>query len=323
MEFEIFKTGSHTSDKGITKDYTEDDLNFIASSYNPSESEAPIVIGHPVDNAPAYGWIESLKVVGDKLMAKAKQVVPEFTEALKNGLYKKRSISLDKEGNLRHVGFLGAAAPAVKGLADIQFNAEETDSIEFEIETKSEETENPKVVYPEIPEKIFSSITDQLKFYSVHSFKFFFKFQRTEFISNKKYSNDLENLKSKIDLNEFEKKLNTKISEGSFTPAMKQKSINILEFLNTQNYSEGFEIEKFKSDIKLLLSEFIDSVPKIIYYENFAEKPDSENLITTEDYSGLQLDESSAAMHKKALTLAKKDNISYESAILKLNKRTN
>ena len=66
-------------------------------------------------------------------MAKAKQVVPEFTEALKNGLYKKRSISLDKEGKLRHVGFLGAAAPAVKGLADIQFNAEETDSIEFEI----------------------------------------------------------------------------------------------------------------------------------------------------------------------------------------------
>ena len=66
-------------------------------------------------------------------MAKAKQVVPEFTEALKNGLYKKRSISLDKDGKLRHVGFLGAAAPAVKGLADIQFNADETDSIEFEI----------------------------------------------------------------------------------------------------------------------------------------------------------------------------------------------
>ena len=36
MEFEIFKTGLHTSDKGITKDYSEDDLNFIASSYNPS-----------------------------------------------------------------------------------------------------------------------------------------------------------------------------------------------------------------------------------------------------------------------------------------------
>ena len=136
MEFEIFKTGSHTSDKGITKDYTEDDLNFIASSYNPSVSEAPIVIGHPVDNAPAFGWIESLKVVGDRLMAKAKQVVPQFTEALKNGLYKKRSISLDKEGKLRHVGFLGAAAPAVKGLADIQFNAEETDSIEFEIDSE-------------------------------------------------------------------------------------------------------------------------------------------------------------------------------------------
>ena len=30
MEFEIFKTGSHTSDKGITKDYTEDDLKFYS-----------------------------------------------------------------------------------------------------------------------------------------------------------------------------------------------------------------------------------------------------------------------------------------------------
>jgi len=49
MEFEIFKTGTHTSDKGITKTYTEEDLNFIASNYNPQEHEAPIVVGHPVD----------------------------------------------------------------------------------------------------------------------------------------------------------------------------------------------------------------------------------------------------------------------------------
>ena len=195
MEFEIFKTGSHTSDKGVTKDYTEDDLNFIASSYNPTDSEAPIVIGHPVDNAPAYGWIESLKVVGDKLMAKAKQVVPEFTEALKNGLYKKRSISLDKDGKLRHVGFLGAAAPAVKGLADIQFNAEETDSIEFEIESKSVETESPKVVYPEIPEKIFSSITDQLNSIQSTLSNFSSNFSEQNSSQIKNISSDLENLK--------------------------------------------------------------------------------------------------------------------------------
>ena len=45
MKFEIFKTGTHTSDKGIQKDYSLDDLNFIAQSYKPDEDEAPIVIG--------------------------------------------------------------------------------------------------------------------------------------------------------------------------------------------------------------------------------------------------------------------------------------
>ena len=64
MEFEIFKTGTHTSDKGITKTYTEEDSNFIASNYNPQEHEAPIVVGHPVDNSPSFGWIESLKGSG-------------------------------------------------------------------------------------------------------------------------------------------------------------------------------------------------------------------------------------------------------------------
>ena len=61
MQFEIFRTGNHTSDKGITKDYSLDDLNFIATSYNPEEDEAPIVIGHPEDNDPAFGWVSSFQ----------------------------------------------------------------------------------------------------------------------------------------------------------------------------------------------------------------------------------------------------------------------
>jgi len=55
-------------------------------------------------------------------MAKIKDLVPEFTEMLKKGLFKKRSIALYPDLALRHIGFLGAVAPAVKGLADIKFN---------------------------------------------------------------------------------------------------------------------------------------------------------------------------------------------------------
>ena len=149
-EFEIFKAGTHTSSNGTTKDYSIKDLEFIASSYNPAENEAPIVIGHPADNSPAYGWIESLKVVGDKLLAKPKEVIKEFSEAVKQGLYKKRSISLDKDGKLRHVGFLGGAAPAVKGLADIQFNEPSAVTFEIDIEGLKENAKDEKATVKDV-----------------------------------------------------------------------------------------------------------------------------------------------------------------------------
>ncbi len=121
--FEIFRTGLHTDSAGHEKDWTEADLNTIAARYNEQkEHEAPLVIGHPETNHPAYGWVESLKVEGGKLLAKAAQIVPEFAEAIKNGLFKKRSISLYQDLLLRHVGFLGAVPPAVKGLKDMTFS---------------------------------------------------------------------------------------------------------------------------------------------------------------------------------------------------------
>ena len=81
--FEIFRTGTHTSLNGQTKDFSETDLDTIASSYDPQQNEAPIVIGHPETNAPAYGWIEKIKRVGDRLIAFPKQVSSEFSELVK------------------------------------------------------------------------------------------------------------------------------------------------------------------------------------------------------------------------------------------------
>ena len=132
MWFEIFKAGTHQDSAGNEKTWSEADLDTIVSKYNPSEHEAPIVIGHPKDNAPAWGWIEGLKREGISLFAKAKDVVPEFKEMVNKGLFKKRSISLYPDFTLRHVGFLGAIPPAVKGLADVQFSEDNLTTIEFE-----------------------------------------------------------------------------------------------------------------------------------------------------------------------------------------------
>jgi len=132
MWFEIFKAGTHQDSAGNERTWSEEDLDTIVSKYNPSCHEAPIVIGHPKDNAPAWGWVEGLKREGTRLLAKAKDVVPEFKEMVNKGLFKKRSISLYPDFTLRHVGFLGAIPPAVKGLADVQFSEDNLTTIEFE-----------------------------------------------------------------------------------------------------------------------------------------------------------------------------------------------
>jgi hypothetical protein len=122
MWVEIFKTGVHTDSNGNTRTWSKQDLDHIASRYNPTVHEAPVVIGHPKENAPAYGWVESLKREGDTLFANLKDLVPEFVDLLKRKLYKKRSVSIYPDISLRHIGFLGAKPPAVKGLADIEFS---------------------------------------------------------------------------------------------------------------------------------------------------------------------------------------------------------
>jgi hypothetical protein len=126
---EVFKTGTHTSGNGVVKTYTEDDLASIANTYNLQKvHEAPLVLGHPTTDDPAYGWTKELKTAGNKLLAFVDQVSEKIVDAVKSGEYKKVSIALYPDGLLRHVGLLGATPPAVKGLANVQF----AEGVEFE-----------------------------------------------------------------------------------------------------------------------------------------------------------------------------------------------
>ena len=131
---EIFATGTWTSAEGHTDEWTLEDLQEIVSSYDAVNSPAPIVIGHPEIDSPAFGWIESLKVEGEKLLAKPKQLADEFKDWVKRGLYKKISISLFPDMTLRHVGFLGGVAPAVKGLKPVSFTKKKA-GWQFEMDT--------------------------------------------------------------------------------------------------------------------------------------------------------------------------------------------
>ena len=127
---EVFRAGDHVDSAGRPHTFTEVDLDRIAA-YDPARHEAPLVIGHPEHNAPAYGWVDRVYREGAVLKADFKDVAPEFADLVKAGRFKKRSISLYPGGDLRHVGFLGAVPPAIKGLKDVQFAEGEASTFEF------------------------------------------------------------------------------------------------------------------------------------------------------------------------------------------------
>lgn len=152
IQHEIFIAGTRADNSGKEVTITPDDLNAIANGYNPSFHEAPIVIGHPDDNAPAYGWVKSLSVQGDKLYAEFGEMDDDFVELVKAGRYKKVSASFyppkhpsnPKPDNwyLRHIGFLGALPPAVKGLSPVSFNDNSDGVVSF-----GELSESEKLVF--------------------------------------------------------------------------------------------------------------------------------------------------------------------------------
>lgn len=152
IQHEIFIAGTRADNSGKEVTITPDDLNAIANGYNPSFHEAPIVIGHPDDNAPAYGWVKSLFAKGDKLYAEFGEMDEGFVGLVKSGRYKKLSASFyppkhpsnPKPDNwyLRHIGFLGALPPAVKGLSPVNFNDNSDGVVSF-----GELSESEKLVF--------------------------------------------------------------------------------------------------------------------------------------------------------------------------------
>lgn len=137
----IFKTGKHTAMSGVALSFGEDELQRAAEAYDPTVHEAPIVVGHPQDNHPAYGWVSRLNFAEGDLEAEPVQVDEAFAEMVESGRFKKISASFytpDSPSNpvpgvyyLRHVGFLGAQPPAIKGLRDAAFSEPDDEVVEF------------------------------------------------------------------------------------------------------------------------------------------------------------------------------------------------
>ena len=158
---EIFRTGSHDRDF----EWTEQHLTDIVKDYDPTFQEAPVTVDHD-QWGPAFGWVPSISRRGNTLFADL-DVTPEFAAQIESGAFKKSSVELYTQHSdtgrpyLKAVTFLGAAAPAVKGMPDVKFKEGAGDHVQIEFS----EVEAPVEVIDEEVNKLEPELKGETDMY--------------------------------------------------------------------------------------------------------------------------------------------------------------
>ncbi|WP_319530822.1 hypothetical protein [uncultured Cohaesibacter sp.] len=142
---EVFRPGTFTAMGGMAFSASAEDLAGLAQRYDPDAYPVPVVVGHPKTDDPAYGWVKAFSYddEADRLFAEIGDLEPQFADAVAQHRYKRVSMAFYKPGASsnpagdalypKHVGFLGAVAPAVPGLKPVEFagDADDVVAVEF------------------------------------------------------------------------------------------------------------------------------------------------------------------------------------------------
>jgi hypothetical protein len=122
---EIFRTGTWNGDK-----YTETDLDDIVSAFDKAGFKPPVKLGHAEKSGdPAFGFVDSVKRTGDRLVASLIDLPDTLAAAIKDRRFDSVSseifFNLKRDGQkfrraLKAVALLGAEIPAVAGLKPLR-----------------------------------------------------------------------------------------------------------------------------------------------------------------------------------------------------------
>jgi hypothetical protein len=310
MWVEVFRIGKNTDSSGNTDEYSAESLDEIASAYNAkvmeSDSfEAPVVKGHPKNDDPAQGWVERLARHGNKLMAKLKEMSPEFIDEIGKGLFKRVSIALYPNKMLRHLGFLGAVPPAVKGLRSAKFE-DGGEFREFEQTSMFDDMDgtNDLREKKDLKDSEDSNIENETKELKV---------------LNRQYLEKIELMEKEARLKEFREFANSLLEnpDGSIiTPAHSAELIDILEIAyhadtnqNELTFSDGSSyVDKVKS--------FFSSLKPSFNLKEFAVRQEIRNFSEYPDFSERNVSPSRLKLHEKAVEIRNSmPGISYEEAV--------
>ena len=144
--FPVFPSGTHKDSQGRERSWTNDELDEFIATHEAQLKEGglysgfPFVVGHPKTDDPAYAWGAGLKRDGDMLYAKGDKVEPQFESGVEKGNWPNRSVRIRKTKHglgIAHVGFLGAARPAIEGMDALYSADDEAEHYDFEFAADS------------------------------------------------------------------------------------------------------------------------------------------------------------------------------------------
>ncbi|MBM4159114.1 MAG: hypothetical protein FJ216_10120 [Ignavibacteria bacterium] len=268
-------------------DITDADLIEIASNYDIAYHQAPIFIGHAENRSkePSYGRVKALKYNNGILYAEFSDILPELSELIKKGIYKKPSVEIgvyDKEG--KETKYLSAVSvtnvPKIKGLPDLKF--QEFKSI------KSFSSDNTELYFSN-NNKNNKNMDELIK-----------KFASSIGCNESDTNEILKYAESKIsNLEKAAKELKSKLTKVKLDSAVASKKITPAQIESLTAFAES-EPEKFAQYIESLpvLDIFDDSKNKSkklpgggkeITYADILKNPELRKEFSEDDLSSLRL----------------------------------
>lgn len=299
MLIEIFRAGKHTDSQGIVEEYSEKSLDEIAGRYNIKVSRdisqrAAIVKGHPKTDEPAYGWVEYLSRRGEKLYAKVVELDEIFRKELMEKKYTRVSISLYPDLTLKHIGFLGAAHPAVAQLNPVEFSENNTETL------KQIEYQTPYLDYSEAESK--NEFINE-------------KLNKLE-AKIKEYTQIISNYEKEKRIDDFRSYCNSMImssDKSGYPPAYVKYLTDILEMAHSADINKNIENYSVNTD---LVKEFISLLSNTVTINDFTRN-EIPNDIYSSNFSGKNIDASRLELHLEAMNLMKKrPELSYNEAVI-------
>lgn len=341
---QVFRTGTHTDSAGVERTFTADDLRAIADQFDSEATPTPIVKGHPVSDDPAFGWIDRFLFEESTgvLYAIPKDVDPAFAADVRAKRYQMVSVALyppnsprnPKPGIYypRHVGYLGAATPAVKGLKAANFEDDNEGFLMFDLKDEASALTFAEKIATAVTAGLvkmgFKPAADPVAPTPGTDAKESAEYKELEtehvtlqqqLATEKAERAKMEAKTARVEVAAFTEKLT---AGGKLTPVEAGRMNEVLFAMNAADEiefseGEGDQAKSVKAKPADMLREFLEALPKRVEFGELSgkDKDGISNIQFNATEGSVVLGGARMELHQQAVAYSQKHGIAYSDAV--------